>query len=198
MKNSIISLIVLLSCGNALALPQDWPCDNINLYNISQSASESVTFRGTNQKYEIIIENFVLNVENPISYNCGQSGCSGTIKNLKTKKTEELNFECFLNDNKDILSCGQYIADEYLFSKYNQSEYRAYLCNSYFLSIHLDECSDCFCITHNSNSSQQNKQLICNKENEKQLHCFTYYGYENYIKDATTEAYDNCIGMKVK
>lgn len=198
MKSNIVFLAVLFSCGGAFALPQDWPCDKIELHIAAQKDAESFTFKGKNKEYALVIDNFVLDVDNPISYNCGAAGCLGTITDLKTQKSEELNFECSINDSKDILTCGQYITDEYLFTKYNNNEYRVNLCNSYFLSIQLNDCTDCFCVTHNSKSLLHNKELICNKENEQHLRCFTYYGYENYIDNATIDKYNNCVGMKVK
>ena len=119
MKNSLLAffLSMVFACGRAFALPQDWPCEEIELYIVGKGQEWGHKFQGNNGLYEITIQNFDETEEQPHMYNCGNAGCLGTVKNLETGKSESMRFDCLLNRQKKSLRCRRMEGGEYLLTR---------------------------------------------------------------------------------
>ena len=104
-------IIFPYSC-NALALSEQWPCDNISVHKIKETYEDDEHTIYTNEYYGEH-KGFSLSLLRegikgyPYSViQCGSSGCLGTITNLKTKKSNKFRFDCQLVDNNgNVLSC---------------------------------------------------------------------------------------------
>ena len=96
MKIKFLFLLLVFSCGNAYALPQDWPCFGLQVekYDVinNNDGIFEYAYRGETQGYNLNI-NLQGFSEFPTSFaNCGNSGCWGTISEKATGRTESLRF----------------------------------------------------------------------------------------------------------
>ncbi len=182
----ITSLFILTSlfCGKVVALPQNWLCDEIMINKITELRIDDVSFsslyRGKSEKYLLEMTlNGLYDFPNS-TLQCGSSGCIGKLTNLDTSESEEMRFDCRMGSTIDTLFCYRLSGDEYILSKFSNNEYRVELCDSYYKYILLDECSDCFCIVHDSRKNDTISDLFmkCILSNEEILHCFNRDAYE--------------------
>lgn len=205
MKNSfLLILLVIFSCGKALALPQDWLCEEILVKKVKELQHDDVSYRnlyyGKNQYYSLSLE-----LEGSYKYpnaviSCGTAGCYGTITNLQTNVSENMRFDCFFTKDKDVFSCHRIDNDEYLLTLSKPDTYTVQLCNSYNLYVNIQECDQCKCIIHDSrgNKGSSDRQLNCYRENESQIRCFSYFGYEKWRNFENQENdFDKCVGLKL-
>ena len=186
------------TCGKANALPQDWPCDEINLNIIGKGNEWGHKFQGNNGKYEITIHNFDENENQPHIYNCGNSGCLGTMKNLKTGKSENMRFDCLFNTQKKLLRCYRIDGEEYLLTKVSAEKYQVHLCNNYYKFLNINQCSGCKCTLQDSRGKQKASdiQMNCTRESDNKLRCFSYEGYESWRNFKNKdEDFENCISL---
>ena len=119
MKNSFLFiLLVIFSCGKALALPQDWSCEEIFVHKTKEIQKNDVSYRnlyfGKNRTDSLSIE-----LEGMYEYpnaiiNCGTAGCSGIMTNLQTNISENMRFDCSFTKDKDTFACHWIDNDEYL------------------------------------------------------------------------------------
>lgn len=207
MKNKFLSLLfgVGLFCGEAQALPQDWPCDEFKLSNdgISESSlptdePKAYQFRGNNGNYEVVVFHHHIDPEF-VHASCGNAGCRGKIKNLKTGKEEYMYFDCSYDQETKLLECYRISGDEYLFTKASDDEYRAQLCDGgYYKYFKYSECTGCTCIVKDSRPrGSSDWDMNCIRENEN-IRCFRYYGYEawRHFKNDFDD-YKNCVGLGI-
>lgn len=205
MKNSfLLILLVIFSCGKALALPQDWLCEEILVKKVKELQHDDVSYRnlyyGKNQYYSLSLE-----LEGSYKYpnaviSCGTAGCYGTITNLQTNVSENMRFDCFFTKDKDVFSCHRIDNDEYLLTLSKSDKYIAEICGSYYLYINLQECQKCKCLLHDSRGKvkSSNRLLHCTKENKSQIRCFTYYGYEAWRNFGNKENdFEECVDLKL-
>jgi len=205
LKNSfLLILLVIFSCGKALALPQDWLCEEILVKKVKELQHDDVSYRnlyyGKNQYYSLSLE-----LEGSYKYpnaviSCGTAGCYGTITNLQTNVSENMRFDCFFTKDKDVFSCHRIDNDEYLLTLSKPDTYTVQLCNSYNLYVNIQECDQCKCIIHDSrgNKGSSDRQLNCYRENESQIRCFSYFGYEKWRNFENKENdFDKCVGLKL-
>lgn len=115
---------MVFACGGAFALPQDWPCEEIDLNVVGDGQEWGHKFQGNNGRYEITIPNFDESEEQPHIYNCGSGGCPGIIKNLETGKSENMRFDCLLNQQEKSLRCYRMDGGEYLLTTFQQINIR--------------------------------------------------------------------------
>ncbi len=201
MKKYLIMTLMLL-CGNAYALPQDWPCDKIELDFIevlpSDYDDEEHLYRGNNGEYEITIK-FYINPYNQLP-DIGTAGFEGYIKNLKTGKEEHMEFGCNFTAPKEKMICTRVDEDEYLLTKYSEDEYRVELCGSYNRYIKLSECNKCACIIRCANSQRcgSDNKIACTREDENTIRCFSPHGYEHW-RDYRNKIddYKNCVNLNL-
>lgn len=208
MKISCILLVFGLSCGWACALPQDWPCEAIEVIktDVISDAKDDFEYRyyGETDKY-ILDVNLSGSHQYPLLFaNCGTSGCSGIIKEKSTGRAENLRFFCEEHSDDFVkVKCAVGFGEEAVFDKRNDNEYVVHYCADDFnkmLYFNLNECKKCHCIMHWADGEKNisgEYMMGCTKEQDK-IHCFTYGGYEewcdfkNDIKD-----YENCVGLKL-
>lgn len=200
MKNRYLFFLICLgfTCGKAFALPQDWSCDEIDLNVVADGSEWGHKFQGNNGLFEIMIDNF--DETEPYVYNCGNSGCLGTIKNLKTGEHENMRFDCLYNAQQKSLRCYRIDGDEYLLTKVSDDEYRVQLCGSYFKYLNISQCLGCKCILRDSRGAQESsdKEMNCNRESDDKLRCFSYDGYEKWrdFKNKD-EDFEECRGLGI-
>lgn len=205
MKNSfLLILLVIFSCGKALALPQDWSCEEIFVHKTKEIQKDDISYRnlyfGKNETVSLSIE-----LEGMYEYpnaiiNCGTAGCSGTMTNLQTNISENMRFDCSFTKDKDTFACHRIDNDEYLLTLSKSDKYIAEICGSYYLYINLQECQKCKCLLHDSRGEEgsSDRQLNCYRENQSQIRCFTYYGYETWRNFENQENdFEECIGLKL-
>lgn len=203
MKNSfLLILLVIFSCGKALALPQDWLCEEILVQKTKEIQKDNVSYRnlyfGKNETYSLSIE-----LEGMYEYpnaiiDCGTAGCSGTITNLQTNISENMRFNCFFTKDNDTFACHRIDNDEYLLTLSGSDKYIAEICGSYYLYVNLQECQKCKCPLHDSRGKTESSDrlLHCTKENKSQIRCFTYYGYEAWRNFENKENdFEECVGL---
>jgi len=205
----ILRIIILLSCGNAFALPQDWSCKPIIVKKIAENKIDKTTtqyqYSGTSDLYQLDIGiNYIK--DNPTYLDdCGTLGCTGLIKNVQTSETEYLNFYCkpIINENLDTLTCTIHHDLEYLFNKKSDAIYISQLCIDKprsFYRLNLRNCNKCKCDInyYEHNKKQYSTTLNCMKNNNETIKCFTAEGYilKHKLKN-TLEDYDNCIGLEL-
>jgi hypothetical protein len=101
--------LLVIFCGKAHALPQDWPCKFIHIKKVKEISVDGVSFE---KEYYGEAYGFSLSITNQGLYdfpysgiNCGSSGCIGVLTELKTKQIEYPRFDCNFTDNENILSC---------------------------------------------------------------------------------------------
>ena len=155
-------------------------------------------FQGNNGLYEITIQNFDETENQPYIYNCGNAGCLGTLKNLETGKSEDMRFDCLFNQQKKSLLCHRLDGGTYLLTKAGADKYQVQLCGGYYKYLDISQCSACKCIIKDSRGQQvaSDMEMNCIRENEDNLRCFTYAGYENWRNfEDKNEDFENCVGL---
>ena len=186
-------------CGEAFALPQDWPCntDNIDLSSVGVGTSYGKQYRGNNGEYEIVIDNY--DATEP-SANCGTTGCTGTIKNLQTGKSENLRFGCTYYSEKENLHCAR-LAEEYILAPSDAGIYAVGYCPdvpSNIMKINIADCNKCHCAAYyydDKTKTSEKNYLACTVEGSA-LHCFTSYAYEAWRNfENQPDDYANCVGL---
>ncbi len=202
LKNSFLFFFLglVFTCGKAYALPQDWPCDAVDLNIISKGVEWGHMFQGNDGLYEITIHNFDGNEEQPHVYNCGNSGCLGTMKNLKTGTSENMRFDCLFNSQKKSLRCSRIDGDEYLLTKESCGEYRVQLCGGYYKYLDINQCVGCSCVLQDSRGKQvsSDMKVNCTRESNDKLRCFSYDGYESWCNfENKDQDFENCIGLNM-
>lgn len=202
LKNRYLFLFMgmVFTCGRANALPQDWPCAEIDLNIVANGNEWGHKFQGNNGLFEVTINNFDETEDQPYIYNCGNSGCLGTIKNLKTGKYEAMRFDCLYNAQQKSLRCRRIDGDEYLLTKVSENKYQVQLCNNYYKSLNINQCSGCKCTLQDSRGKQAASDLMmnCLKENANTLRCFSYNGYEKWRNfENKDEDFENCVGLNL-
>lgn len=200
MKNSLLAsfFMMIFVCGTAVALPQDWPCEDFELYAVGKGQEWGHKFQGNNGLYEITIQNFDETENQPYIYNCGNAGCLGTLKNLETGKSEDMRFDCLFNQQKKSLLCHRLDGGTYLLTKAGADKYQVQLCGGYYKYLDISQCSACKCIIKDSRGQQvaSDMEMNCIRENEDNLRCFTYAGYENWRNfEDKNEDFENCVGL---
>ena len=200
MKNSYLFLLfsTIFICGKANALPQDWSCDEIDLNIVANGSAYGHKFQGNNGLFEITIDNFDEN--EPHIYNCGNSGCLGTIKNLKTGKYENMRFDCVYNTQQKYLRCYRIDGDEYVLTKVFDNKYQVQLCESYYKYLDVSQCSGCKCILQDSRGKQlaSDMKMNCMRENDTTIRCLSYNGYEKWRNfENKDEDFENCVGLDI-
>lgn len=200
MKNSLLAsfFMMIFACGTAVALPQDWPCEDFELYAVGKGQEWGHKFQGNNGLYEITIQNFDETENQPYIYNCGNAGCLGTLKNLETGKSEDMRFDCLFNQQKKSLLCHRLDGGTYLLTKAGADKYQVQLCGGYYKYLDISQCSACKCIIKDSRGQQvaSDMEMNCIRENEDNLRCFTYAGYENWRNfEDKNEDFENCVGL---
>ena len=207
MKNSLFFLLLILSCGNAFALPQDWPCFGLNIKKYKTISKKDGVFEysynGETKGYNLNINLSGIS-EIPTSFaDCGNSGCLGTISNKATGKTENLRFFCEENNN-DYKEATCYInfGDEAIFSNGDNGNYILSYCSDNkqkSLRFNVKDCNKCHCKMYWYNGDTRNTSgeynMACKKEGNK-LHCFTYHGYELWRNFQNKyEDFQNCVKL---
>ena len=202
----IINLTIGLSCGKALALPQDWPCFNFELKKIgviedSKSEFEYIYYNETSE-YTINI-NLMGNHQIPNLFaNCGTAGCSGIIVDKINNKSEELRFFCEnYSANYSKVNCIIGKGDEFIFKKIND-KYIAHYCSNdktKILSFDKNECNKCHCLIYENDKANKNLQtqlkMGCKFDN-KTAHCFSNTGYEQWRNfEHNNDDFKNCINL---
>ena len=190
--------MMIFVCGTAVALPQDWPCEDFELYAVGKGQEWGHKFQGNNGLYEITIQNFDETENQPYIYNCGNAGCLGTLKNLETGKSEDMRFDCLFNQQKKSLLCHRLDGGTYLLTKAGADKYQVQLCGGYYKYLDISQCSACKCIIKDSRGQQvaSDMKMNCIRENEDNLRCFTYEGYENWRNfEDKNEDFENCVGL---
>ena len=200
LKNSLLAsfFMMIFACGTAVALPQDWPCEDFELYAVGKGQEWGHKFQGNNGLYEITIQNFDETENQPYIYNCGNAGCLGTLKNLETGKSEDMRFDCLFNQQKKSLLCHRLDVVTYLLTKAGADKYQVQLCGGYYKYLDISQCSACKCIIKDSRGQQvaSDMEMNCIRENEDNLRCFTYAGYENWRNfEDKNEDFENCVGL---
>ncbi len=200
LKNSLLAsfFMMIFACGTAVALPQDWPCEDFELYAVGKGQEWGHKFQGNNGLYEITIQNFDETENQPYIYNCGNAGCLGTLKNLETGKSEDMRFDCLFNQQKKSLLCHRLDGGTYLLTKAGADKYQVQLCGGYYKYLDISQCSACKCIIKDSRGQQvaSDMEMNCIRENEDNLRCFTYAGYENWRNfEDKNEDFENCVGL---
>ena len=200
MKNRylLVLFIAIFICGKANALPQDWPCDEIDLNIVAKGSEYGHKFQGNNGLFEITIDNF--DEKEPQIYNCGNSGCLGTIKNLKTGKYENMRFDCLYNTQQKSLRCYRIDGDEYLLTKVSGDKYQVQLCESYYKSLNISQCLGCECVLQDSRGKQaaSDIKMNCMRENDTSIRCFSYDGYEKWRNFENKDGdFERCIGLGI-
>ena len=174
MKNRYLFFFcAVFACGKAFALPQDWSCDEIDLNIVANGSEWGHKFQGNNGLFEITIDNF--DGDKPYVYSCGNSGCWGTIKNLKTGKHEDMRFDCLYDAQQKSLRCYRIDGDEYLLTKVSDGKYQVRLCESYYKSLNISQCLGCECVLQDSRGKQaaSDIKMNCMRENDTSIRCFS-------------------------
>ncbi len=194
MKIKLVLFLVALICGNAWALPQDWPCEMFTLSFVGKNPYGGDTFEGVSGSYKVTLPR-VDWIEDTSRPDCGNAGCSGSIEQIETGRTELLRFWCSSNETKTILNCTIMHDDEFLLTKVLNTEYRAPICD-YYQYVDVTQCKGCTCILKDSRNESTDRKVNCVRESETQLRCFTPYGYEawrnyrNHFDD-----YNRCVQL---
>lgn len=204
LKNNLLALFIILSYSSAYALPQDWPCgpfvlratqvldkNPYSLHNIYQS-NENI--------YSIEVEAFWKYTSPAYNLDCGTSGCTGTITNLKSRKTENLHFYCETTEDgiPDKIKCYVNNQEEYLLNRSSDNEYRILLCSEYYKYVKINECQECFCMIHDSRDDKYVSKMGCNIESKDKLHCMNGNVYvESYRPQRDIIDYRKCADLNI-
>lgn len=184
-------LFAVMFCGEAFALPQDWPCDEF-VFSTENCKEDDVCY------FYTIQGDYKVRVYSDIRGDCGTAGCRGTIKNLKTNVTESLKFGCWRGGEKNQLICQNYVGEEYWFRKFNDDEYRMYLCgDGYYNYVKLSECTDCHCTMKDSEGNRRYStwELNCRLDGDI-LYCVNFQVYEaNHLETYKEGDYENCVDL---
>ena len=204
LKNSL-TLVLFFTAGSALALPQDWSCEEFQLTRASQNNDEN-TFIGEHNNYRLTITDFDT-APNFILANCGSAGCLGTITNLKTGKEETLRFDCSYSLETKRLSCYLSDGNEYLLTQTSGTIYQTKTCttpNSHTIVLDTATCNQCHCILsyYDKNNIKQagTWSMNCTRESPTQIRCFTNNGYtawRNYDYINSSQDFQNCVNLKL-
>ena len=200
LKNRYLFLFVgiFFACGRTFALPQDWPCDEFDLNIVDKGQEWGHVFRGNNGSYEITIHNFDEN--HPYVYSCGNSGCQGTIRDIKTDESENMRFDCLFNSQTKSLRCYRIDGGEYLLTKDTEDKYKVKLCGNYYKYLNISQCLGCKCILHDSRGEKvaSDIKMNCIRESDDKLRCFSYDAYERWRNfENKDDDFENCIGLNI-
>lgn len=207
---AVTNVILGLSCGKAVALPQDWPCFGVevNKVGIIQDSEDKFeyVYHGEAENYVVDI-NLMGNHPIPNLFaNCGTAGCGGKIMDKTTGRTEEINFFCeeYVKDYTKV-RCGIGKGDEFIFDKISNGEYEVHYCSddrTKTLKFNRTDCQGCHCVMKWYDNGKENLdgQLTMGCLFEKhQAHCFTYNGYEKWRNFETDDNdFMNCVGLTIE
>ncbi len=207
MKHSLSLLLLILSCGTAYALPQDWPCFGIEVkkYKVIKDIGDNYEYSYKGEKGGYLLDIDLAGYHSlPASFaDCGTAGCFGTITEMTTGRTESLRFFCE-KDNDDIkVICYVGLGEEVIFDSIENENYVVHYCSNDMqktLRFNLSDCDKCHCTMYWYDGAVKNTigeyNMACKKE-ENRAHCFTYYGYEMW-RDFQNKDYDfkNCVNLE--
>ena len=210
MKNSLFLLLLILSCGTAYALSQDWPCFGIEVEKYATVSDADGIFeyayKGEKKGYKLDINLSGFSDSFASFANCGTSGCFGTITEIATGRTESLRFFCEeYNDDYTKVICHVGFAEEAIFDSTENGNYVVHYCSDDMqktLRFSLSDCKECHCNMYWYDGEVKNTaghhNMACKNEGNK-VHCFDYSGYE-FWRDFRNEAddYENCIGLNFR
>lgn len=193
-------MLLFALCGNAYALPQDWPCKTFELEKDNKTENKNSedygTYRGQDDNYALSVNIFWrtdLKVDD-----CGTAGCDGTIKNIKTGQEEHLRFFCEAENDFNTAKCFIRSGEEYMLSKVSEGYYRVNLCNNTsYKYVNLDECFGCTCILHDSERPNADSDFYMGcKKDKNHLHCMTGNIYDEiYNPTSLVDDFKNCVGL---
>ncbi|MBP3687546.1 MAG: hypothetical protein J6J35_04175 [Alphaproteobacteria bacterium] len=206
-----LTIISCFLCGKAIALPQDWPCEEF-IVEKNQITEQSAT--DTTYLYKGQTGNYFLEIELTQDKNfpalfadCGTHGCPGTLKELTSKRQENINFFCetIIENDYNKIKCFAGGGDEYLLTKATDNIYQTKICsseNSHTIQLDLSTCNQCHCILsyYDKNNIKQagTWSMNCTRESPTQIRCFTSDGYtawRNYDYINATQDFQNCIDL---
>ena len=207
MKIKFLFLLLVFSCGNAYALPQDWPCFGLQVekYDVinNNDGIFEYAYRGETQGYNLNI-NLQGFSEFPTSFaNCGNSGCWGTISEKATGRTESLRFFCEeYSEDYAKVTCHVGFGEEAVFRAMGDGNYILNYCSDdqhKTLRFNLKDCDKCYCKMYWYNGEVRNTAggygMACKRE-ENKAHCFTYYGYETWCDFKNKDDdFQNCVNL---
>ena len=207
MKNSLFIFSLILSCGTAYALPQDWPCFGIEVerYKVIKDTEDNYEYSYKGEKNGYFLDIDLSGYHSlPSSFaDCGNYGCFGTITEKATGRTESLRFFCEeYNDDYTKVTCYAGFGEEAVFHNIGNGNYILNYClndKQKTLRFNLSDCDKCHCIMHWYNGEVKNRtgeySMACKKE-DHQAHCFSYYAYEAWKEFHNNEDdYKNCVGL---
>ena len=178
---------MVLSCGTAYAVPQDWPCKEFELQKCEQTEKsiDHIAYCRKDNNYTLKVNVFWR--EDMKSDDCGTAGCDGTITNLKTGQEENLRFFCEQENDSGGIKCHIRSDEEYILQKVTDDYYQVSLCDNTFLKyVNLKECSECTCVVHDSRTKDRSFDYYMRcKKSDYYLHCMTGNVYEEKYKQAS-------------
>ena len=198
----IISIVLSLSCGKVMALPQDWPCFDFELNKletITDSKDEfEYKYKSETSLYTVEI-NLIGNHLHPNLFaNCGTSGCRGIVSDNKTGKSENLRFFCeSYSDNYSKVICRIAKGDEFIFNKIDGNYQTTYCSNNKkkILTFNKDKCNACHCVIYGKGDNQTQLKMGCDFR-DNVAHCFSYNGYEEWRNFENNENdFKNCVNL---
>lgn len=203
----------LLSCGSAQALPQDWPCEELiaEKHQITEQSATDTTYLYKGQTGNYFLEIELIQDKNfpALFANCGTHGCSGTLKELTTKRQEYLNFFCetIIENDYDKIKCFVGGGDEYLLTQTADTIYQTKTCtspDSYTIALDLSTCNSCHCrltyLDEKNNPTSGVWPMNCTRESPTTIRCFTEDGYtawRDYNDINASQNFQNCVDLKL-
>lgn len=209
MKRSVLILGLMMSlfAGEVYALPQDWPCNPVEVYKQSVLRDDGDDFE---YHYQGETGGFVLDIDLEGSYtyptlfaNCGTAGCFGSITENATGRTELLRFFCEeYNDDYTKVKCVVGFGDEAYFEEEKEGEYVLHYCSddmSKTLKFNKSDCEGCHCkmswYEGDVKKEPGDFNMACEFV-EKKAHCLTANGYtEQPDLNRNMDDFHNCVGL---
>ncbi|HCU59402.1 MAG TPA: hypothetical protein DIC64_05430 [Alphaproteobacteria bacterium] len=186
-------------------MPQDWSCNTFTLHEkdvLSRSANELHNlYQGEYGEYIVEVEAYWQLNSLSDDADCGTSGCTGRMIDMKNNQAEDLRFFCTKvnSENFNQAQCFIHNSEEYLLTAEQNHEYRVKLCGTYDKYVDLKKCDKCFCLIQDSRGEQYVDKMGCTLQSDGRLHCMTGNIYfEKYRPNATATDYEKCIGLEIK
>lgn len=202
-------LTAFLFLRDAVALPQDWPCDYIEVFKTDVIRDNKKDFeyhyQGETDKYFLSI-NLMGSHPFPNSFaNCGNDGCWGKITEKATQKTENLRFFCEeFDEDYSKAKCAVSFGDEAVFDEEMKGHYVVHYCSDNpdkTLQFNLSDCEKCHCTMDWYEGQDKTEigqwNMACNKE-QNGMHCFSFDGYLEWMDyQKEFDDFKNCVGLSL-
>lgn len=180
----VCAIVWCCVCGGAEALPQDWPCEAIEVAEVGQATDVGdlvrVTYAGERGNVRMKVDFYA--EAGKTDFDCGNQGCSGEFENVVSGEREAMDFYCEEREEKHVF-CYPVNWRVWRLDVVSGGHYAMTMCDgrvSY--TLNLEDCDKEQCVLRKKaeDGSEQRieRKCVLSGENGRAMVCVDRYEYE--------------------